>query len=120
MEIIKRWLSDEIGVTSSNGEGHFERDFANGFNFGMVSTPALPSRLAQVGFGLAYGQQAAARQPARRPQAARTHFSRAGWENLRPRCLVQRDYARGSEEEEAFEELCTKRGNSLCVEARLP
>jgi hypothetical protein len=61
MEIIKRWLSDEIGVPSSNGEGHFERDFANGFNFGMVSTPALPSLGWPRLFWDGIWQQAAAR-----------------------------------------------------------
>jgi hypothetical protein len=70
MEIIKRWLSDEIGVTSSNGEGHFERDFANGFNFGMVSTPALPSRLAQVG-GFWAGIWAASSRSSAREAASR-------------------------------------------------
>lgn len=71
MEIIKRWLADEIGVPSSNGEGHFERDFANGFNFGMVSTHALPSRLAQV-----LGWHRGSKQPFGGSRGRRTYHRR--------------------------------------------
>uniref|UniRef100_A0A7S1DS89 Calponin-homology (CH) domain-containing protein n=1 Tax=Hemiselmis andersenii TaxID=464988 RepID=A0A7S1DS89_HEMAN len=36
MEIIKRWLSDDIGVTIDPSDGGIERDFANGFAFALV------------------------------------------------------------------------------------
>lgn len=43
MEIIKRWLTDEVGVPSSSNEGGVERSFANGYNFGLVRETLPPS-----------------------------------------------------------------------------
>jgi hypothetical protein len=36
MEIIKRWLSDDIGITLEGSGDRIERDFANGYNFAKV------------------------------------------------------------------------------------